>query len=329
MQGRRRALSLLSSPKSRLATVADSNESRARRLANEMHCDATTDWRKVVDNRDLDAVIVSTPNNTHAKIATAAMKQGKHVLCEKPLARTPEEAMKMVILAKTKRLVLKCGFNLRHHPGIFSAHGLVTGGKIGAPSYVRCVYGNTSREGFEKEWRTKGEISGGGELMDQGMHVIDLCRWFLGEFTEVSGFVSTTFWKIPVEDNAFALMRTRKGLIASFHVSWTEWKNLFLFEVFGRNGYVKVRGLGGSYGTETLSIGRRVQRHEPFSAEVIEFRGEDDSYVHEWKEFTDAVLEGRRPVGDGYDGVRALELTKAIYDSSRSGGRRVASSGSA
>jgi len=318
LQGRRRALALRAFHESRLMIVADLDEVAGKGLAHEMGCAATTDWREVVDNRDLDAVIVSTPNNLHEKIAVAAIREEKHVLCEKPLAMNLEEARNMVTMAENKRVVLKCGFNLRHHPAISRAHKLVTEGNIGMPSCVRCVYGNAGREGFEKEWRAKPEISGGGQLMDQGMHAIDLCRWFMGEFVEVAGFVSTTFWKIPVEDNAFALMRTNKGQIASFHASWAEWKNLFSLEILGDDGYAAVRGLGGSYGTEILCFAKRTHAREPFSEQRIEFRGEDVSLREEWQELLNAVAENRQPLGNGNDGMKALQISTAIYRSARS-----------
>jgi predicted dehydrogenase len=158
-------------------------------------------------------------------------------------------------------------------------------------------------------------ISGGGELMDQGMHVIDLCRWFMGEFNQVFGMTTTSFWNTaPVEDNAFALLHTERGQIASFHVSWTQWKNLFSFELLGKDGYIIIEGLGGSYGTERAILGRRAFL-KPFREVTIEFRGEDQSWDEEWKEFSSAIKENREPLGNGKDGLEALRLAQAIYES--------------
>jgi predicted dehydrogenase len=155
--------------------------------------------------------------------------------------------------------------------------------------------------------------------MDQGMHLLDLCRWFMGDFNEAFGFLATSYWDMaPLEDNAFALLRTQKGKIASMHASWTQWKNQFIFEVFGKDGYVIVDGLGGSYGTEKAILGKRAFL-EPFREEIVEFRGEDRSWQEEWQEFVSAIREDREPLSNGYDGLQALRLAHAIYESARTG----------
>lgn len=153
--------------------------------------------------------------------------------------------------------------------------------------------------------------------MDQGIHLLDLCRWFLADFAEVFGSVTTRFWDvIPLEDNAFALLRTAQGQIASLHVSWTQWKPLFSLEVFGHDGYVTAEGLGGAYGTERAVRGRR-DFAAPFGEEIVEFRGEDRSWEEEWREFVSAIREGREPSANGEDGLAAIELAHSIYESAR------------
>jgi len=130
-------------------------------------------------------------------------------------------------------------------------------GELGSVYFSRCIYGHGGRPGYEKEWRASKEICGGGELLDQGVHVVDLFRWFMGDFVEAFGYTPTYFWDMEVEDNGFAVFRTEKGQTASMHTSWTQWKNRFTFEVFGEAGYLIVDGLGGSYGVETLTVGKR------------------------------------------------------------------------
>ncbi len=153
--------------------------------------------------------------------------------------------------------------------------------------------------------------------MDQGMHALDLSRWFLGDFSEAVGFLSTNFWDMaPLEDNAFVLLRTEKRQTVSLHVSWTQWKNLFSFELFGRDGYIVVEGLGGSYGTERAVLGTRAFL-EPFREEIIEYRGEDRSWYEQWQEFVSAIRENREPLSSGYNGLQALRLAYAIYESAR------------
>lgn len=316
-QGKRRATVLNEFDNAKLVVVADVNHNAAKLLAIEMGSEATNDWKQVVQREDVNVVLVCTPPQLHTPVSIAAMKNGKDVLCEKPLARNPEEAGEIVDAAYENRVRLKCGFNLRHHPGVKQAREWFVQGIIGELNFIRCRYGIGGRPGYDKEWRAEPEIAGGGQLMDQGMHALDLSRWFMGEFSEAFGILSTAFWDIaPLEDNAFVLLRTEKGQVASIHASWTQWKNLFSFELFGQEGYIVVEGLGGSYGTERVILGKRAFL-EPFREEIIEFRGEDRSYYEEWKEFVTAINGNREPLGNGYDGLQALKLAYAIYESAR------------
>jgi predicted dehydrogenase len=247
------------------------------------------------------------------------MRNGKNVLCEKPLARTIGEAEAMVATARDTGRVLKCGFNHRHHPAIQQARRWFQEGRIGDPIFIRARYGIGGRPGYEREWRGNPEVVSGGQLMEQGIHVVDLARWFLGEFAQVTAFVETAFWNIkPLEDNAFALFRTATGTAASIHSSLTQWKNLFSFELYGRDGYIAMEGLGGGYGTEKVSLGKR-DFVAPFTEEVVEFRGEDRSWHDEWQEFATAVKEQREPLGTAVDGLEAMRLVFAAYESARAG----------
>lgn len=319
LQGWRRARALNHGDGDRLVAVADVDLPAAQRLAAQYGCRATDRWQEVVDDPDVEAVLVCTPPHHHAEITTAALKLGKHVLCEKPLAHTLEAAKAVLSVAHGGGLTVKCGFNYRHHPGLRQAHLWVAEGLIGDLMYIRCRHGIGGRPGYENEWRSQAEISGGGQLMDQGLHILDLFRWFLGDFATASGLLSTSYWPIaPVEDNVFALLSTDQGQVASLHASWTQWRNLFSFEVFGRDGYVAVEGLGGGYGTERVILGKRAF-FEPFREEIIEFRGEDRSWLEEWQEFVSAIRNGHEPLGSGRDGLEALNLADAIYQSARKG----------
>jgi len=331
--GRRRAHVVDASSTEELCIVVDVNESRARDLATEVGCLATRDWQEIVTGDDVDVIVVSTVNKFLMPIALAALEHGKHVLCEKPLGRNHDEARRMVEAARQRDLILKTGFNHRHHPAIWKAHEMCEQGAIGAPLFVRAVYGHGGRPGYDKEWRADADLAGGGELLDQGVHIVDLCRWFLGDMAEVFGMTSTFFWNLgyrpagdeapgagrQLEDNAFALLRTAGGRTAQLHTSWTQWKNRFSFEVYGCDGYVRVDGLGGSYGTETLTIGTRRPESGPPLEERFEFAGPDLSWQAEWREFVSAIREGRQPLANGEDGLQAMRLIGAIYDSARIG----------
>jgi predicted dehydrogenase len=283
------------------------------------------DWRETLAREKPDAVIIATPNKFSAIITTEAAALGMHVLCEKPLGRNISESKEMAAAAQRHHVVLKTGFNHRHHPAIHKAHELAASGAIGPVYFIRCVYGHGGRPGYEKEWRASRDVCGGGEMLDQGVHVVDLFRWFLGEFDEAYGIVPTFYWNMEVEDNAFALFRTAKGQVAQMHTSWTQWKNRFNFEIYGEAGYLIVNGLGGSYGTETLTIGRRPINRDisPIylggvpEEETIVFDGPDLSWELEWKEFKAAIREKREPLGSGRDGLEANRMIAAVYLSAR------------
>jgi predicted dehydrogenase len=319
LQARRRAPVINDWPNAELVIITGKSKEGAEPLARKMGCEAGEGWEKVVTRPDIDTVLVCTPPNIHADISIAAMQAGKHVLCEKPLARTVSEAEKMIAVARGTGLTLKCGFNHRFHPAIWKAKQLYNQGELGEPMFGRCTYGICGRPGFEKEWRADTNIVSGGQLMEQGIHAIDLFRWFFGDFNKVTGFTATKFFDIsPLEDNGFALLRTDSGVVASIHSSLTQWKNLFLFEVFGSDGYIRVEGLGGGYGNEKMFFGKR-DFSAPFTEEVIEYRGDDRSWLDEWKEFVSAIQEKREPLGNGVDGLEALKLVNAIYQSAQDG----------
>jgi len=319
LQGRRRAPVVKEWPGAELVIVTSANEGSAKTLAAKMGCEAGIGWEKVITRSDIDVVLVCTPPDLHAVISIAAMKMGKHVLCEKPLTRTIAEAEDVLAVKKATGVTLKCGFNHRHHPGIWKAKQLFDKGEFGRPLFGRCVYGICGRPGYEREWRANTNVVAGGQLMEQGIHAVDLFRWFLGDFQEATGFTAVNYFNIsPLEDNGFALLRAKSGAIASIHSSLTQWKNLFNFEVYGADGYIRVEGLGGGYGNERLIVGKR-DFNAPFSEHITEFRGVDRSWLEEWSEFVAAIQDKREPIGSGQDGLETLRLVYAVYNAVQTG----------
>jgi predicted dehydrogenase len=300
--------------------AADLVVERARTTASAVGAEWTGDWTEVTNHPAIDAVVVATINKSLLPVTLSALKSGKHVLCEKPLGRNAAEAGEMAQAAKFHRRILGVGFNHRYHPAIWRAHELFEEGSIGPIMYLRATYGHGGRPGYDQEWRGDPELAGGGELLDQGVHIIDLCRWFMGDFSQISGMLGTYFWQVgPLEDNGFALLRTAAGQVAMLHTSWTQWKNLFRFEVFGRDGFLLVEGLGGSYGIERLTLGRRRPESGPPEITVWEYPGPDESWKAQWAEFTAAVREKREPLGSGQDGYQAARVIDAIYEAYRTG----------
>lgn len=317
--GTKRADAIRNTERGTLVAFADVDRARAKALGEKYGVESAGEWKKFVTRKDLDAIVVAVPNVFAAPIVLAALKAGKHVLCEKPFGVTVGESKAMLAAAKKKRRVMKVGFNHRFHEGVAKAHEMAESGAIGKILFIRARYGHGGRKGMEKEWRFDKKISGGGELLDQGVHVVDLARWFAGEFKEVYGLAQTKFWKTKVDDNAFALM-TNDRVTASFHVSATNWKNIFSFEVFGEKGYLQIEGKKGSYGEEVLIYGKADLGFAP-ALTVFKFGPRDVSWEREWENFLNAIAGKEKVNGGALDGLRANEIIEALYRSSRSGRR--------
>jgi len=316
--GARRAAAVAASPRSSLRVIADPDTERARTLADSVGAAAVADSRDAIAREGIGIVIVATPTHIAPEISIAALAAGKHVLVEKPFGRNANEIAPAVEIAAARRLALKVGYNHRYHPALAKAHELFAAGSVGRLLFLRCVYGHGGRPGYDREWRSRHEISGGGELLDQGVHALDLFRWFAGEFTEASAFLATSHWPIaPVEDNVFAMLRTREGAIAQLHASWTQWKNTFSFEIAGERGALLVTGLGRSYGPERLALHIRPQMGGVPQEAQFAFPAEDDSLAREWDDFLDSIEAGREPMSSGADAWRTLRLVDALYQSAR------------
>jgi len=316
--GSRRAIAIAANSKSEIRVIADPAVDAAKKLAGIVGCSFSTRWEEAVAREDVDAVVVSTSAQFLSSVTQRALEAGKHVLCEKPFGRNANEVRPSVEEAARRNICLKIGYNHRYHPAIARAHALLKEGAIGGIQFLRCLYGHGGRPGYEREWRANAELSGGGQLLDQGVHALDLFRWFAGEFREVKAYVATSFWPIaPAEDNVFALLRTEGGCVASLHASWTNWKNVFSFEVFGERGYLSVTGLGGHYGSERLCWGQRHTVGAKPEERWFDYSEKDRSLEDEWSDFIDCVATGRQPLSNGAESVKTLELGEAIYQAAR------------
>ncbi len=267
---------------------------------------------------DVDAVMVCTPNRFTPGAVIAALDAGKHVFSEKPPGRTVQDIEDIIAAeARNPGLKLKFGFNHRYHEGIREAKRIVDSGRLGKILWARGVYGKSGGIGFENEWRCDKELVGGGILLDQGIHMIDLFHHFLGDFVEVKSMVTTAHWDIPVEDNAFALLRDAQGRIAMLHSSSTHWKHKFNLEIYMSEGYLSVNGILSStrsYGDETISVARK-QFDPGFTQgkprEEIIYFDTDPSWELEVAEFVECVLEDK-PIVEGTS-VQALSAMKMVY----------------
>ena len=263
--------------------------------------------------RDVDAVFVATTHDQLAPIAAAAAAAGKHVLIEKPGARNAAELDEVASAARNSGVAVRVGFNHRYHRAFRKAREIFESGALGEMMFIRGRYGHGGRPGYDREWRAVPAVSGGGELIDQGAHLIDLSRWFLGDFPCVRGSARTYFWDMPVEDNGFLLLETARGQTAFLHASWTEWKNLFSFEISGRVGKLEISGLGGSYGTERLTWYKMSPEMGPPETLAWEYPMSDDSWEAENAAFLEDIRLGRQPDPGISDAQAALRVIESIY----------------
>ena len=300
----------------RLVACADIDLSRAQTLASGTDAKVFCDWRELLLLPEVDVVVVATLHDTLAAITLAAITSGKHVLVEKPAARSAAELVPIMGAAEQYGVKVHVGFNHRYHRALRKAKEIVSSGELGDLMFIRASYGHGARVGYDKEWRANPMLSGGGELIDQGPHLIDLSRWFLGEFVEVQGFAHTYYWDMPVEDNGFMLLKTHNKQTAFLHVSCTEWKNMFSMEIYGRMGKLHISGLGGSYGLEKLTHYKMLPNMGPPETTSWEYPMEDDSWAMEMEEFYDDIRQNRLPQAGLRDAYESLKVIQKIYKES-------------
>ena len=302
----------------RLLACADVSEARANALAGNSGAKAFADWRELLALPEIDVVVVATLHDSLAEITFAAVEAGKHVLVEKPAARTPSELEPVMRAAESRGVKVHVGFNHRYHRAFRKAREIYDTGALGELMFIRARYGHGGRIGYDKEWRAKPDLSGGGELIDQGPHLIDLSRWFLGEFHEVQGFAHTYYWDMPVDDNSFLLLKTEKQQVAFLHASCTEWKNLFSMEIYGRNAKLEISGLGGSYGLERLTYYKMLPEMGPPETTSWEYPMGDDSWAVEMAEFYEDIRLDRHPAAGLKDAYEVLKVIEKVYRESGS-----------
>ncbi len=313
--GRKRATAL--GQRARLRYACDLDGARAADLARSVPgCESITDYKIALNDPSVQAVVISTMNSALAPIAMEAVKVGKHVLMEKPGGLNAAQLRALQSCAVATGAKVRLGYNHRFHPALRKTRELIDRGFLGPLMFLRGRYGHGGRKGYDREWRSDPRLSGGGELIDQGVHLIDLSQWFLGDFTQVDGHATTSFWDMPVDDNAFMSLRTAEGQTAWLQVSCTEWKNLFCLEIYGRDGKITIDGLGGSYGVERCTFYKMLPEMGPPETTSWEYPRGDESWALETSTFIDDVLLKREPSPGLKEGIRTLEIVDTIYQKS-------------
>ncbi|MFI5337569.1 MAG: Gfo/Idh/MocA family protein [Opitutales bacterium] len=309
--GRKRAAALRPG---QLRYACDLDAGRAASLAKmAAGCTALTDFSAALADPVVGACIISTLNGSLAPLALAAVQAGKHVLVEKPGALNSTQLRTIQTAAARTGVRVRLGYNHRFHPALQKARELFESGVLGPMMFLRGRYGHGGRQGYDREWRADPALSGGGELIDQGVHLIDLAGWFLGDFPTVEGHATTSFWDMPVDDNAFVSLRTKAGQTAWLHVSCTEWKNLFSLELYGRDAKIALDGLGGSYGPERCTFYQMLPQMGPPETSVWEYPAGDTSWAMELAAFENDIRLGREPSPGLGEAIRTLEIVETIY----------------
>ncbi len=326
-----RADVLARSPDARLVVACDVDAARAASIGARHRCASATDWRTVVARADVDLVDVATPTRWHAEVAIAAAEQHKHVLVEKPLARSAAEARSIVEAAHRAGVKLKTGFNHRYYLAVEAAKRALDAGEIGELMFVRSYIGHEGGDDFLGKWMTRADIAGGGTLLDNGVHILDLTRYFLGDVVEAQGLVTRARWDVaPLEDNAFALFRSADGKIASLSSSWTEWAGYrFVIEAYGTCGYVRAAypPMRATIGVNRASGRPARKRHLLFPLFQIQERlysywhTSRMTFMREFADFAQSIRDDAGVFSSGEDGLRANELADVVYESSRTGAR--------
>jgi len=315
--GQRRRRCIDEHPNLELVAVCDRMFEQAR-VEGGVHFVRT--YQEVLEH-GVDVFYVCLPNDVAPDATIAGLAANAHVFCEKPPGRTVND-IKRVREAEAAKpgLKLKYGFNHRYHASVQEALRLLATGQFGRVINMRGVYGKSAFNPWPREkngWRTNRAIAGGGILLDQGIHMVDLMRLFGGEFDDVKSFVSNGTWDLDVEDNAYALMRSTTGVVALMHSTATQWRHRFKLEIFLENGALILSGIlsgSKSYGQEALTIVFREDEANGNPRETTSTYIRDNSWSDEVNELTACILEDRPvEVGSSLDALRTMELIYRIY----------------
>jgi predicted dehydrogenase len=320
-----------------LVAIADTDQARAQAISPSTSTLVFSDFRKILAHDEIDAIVISTPPQFHEEIAIAAMEAGKHVLCEKPLANSLDACQRIVEASRRTGKTLATGFNHRYFPAVQFVKQALDSGLIGELDHVRSFAGHTGLAEFSQSWMCDKRVIGGGALMDNGIHIIDLTRYLLGEIVEVFGFASSGVWKLDnSEDNGCAIMRNAQGKHATLQATWTEWKGYrFYVEAYGSKGMAKAWYAPmfsmAVYMDEPGAPRRRKFNFYPGHILQEKFFGwqltTEQSFREEFSDFVRLCSGKSAPkdqsaqslrIADGFAGFRAVEIANAVYHSSES-----------
>ena len=274
----------------------------------------------LIDNKNIEIIFICTPNYLNKKLTIESLKKEKHVFCEKPPGLNAKDIENVIIAENKYKKILMYGFKHRHHDSIQKIKQIVDKKEFGRILWMRGRYGKSVETDFYKNWRSKKEYSGGGILIDQGIHMLDIFLYLAGDFDKIQATVSNLYWDLDIEDNVFAVLQNSKNKIAaSLHSTMTQWRNLFSLEVFFEKGYVVLNGLNTSsksYGEEVLNIAKN-RSLAPAAIweeeENIHFKI-DNSWEKEIIEFNKSIIKNTKPIiGNSLEALQLMKVIDEIY----------------
>ncbi len=311
--GKKRIKNILEHSETKLTAVADTKKEIAKRISQKNNAAFFSDVNEMLQNKEIDSVIVCTPNKSHTEIVEKALNQNIDVFCEKPLARNPKEAKRIVKAELKSEGSLKVGSNLKYFRSVQKAKEIISNSSIGKLLYLRGWIGNSGWQ-LEKEWYTQPETIGGGTLLDNGSHLLDLSRWFLGEVKKCSGFTFSTYHELDptLEDNALALFEFEEEKYASIQSSWTEWSEYMYLEIYGTEGYIRIN--------ERNPISKVTYGEKNGTEKTFDFsRKPYQSYELELQEYVRSLKKETHPKPNVLDGLRAVQMAHGVYKSEKEG----------
>ena len=293
----------------------DTNLINAKYLAEKYECEFSDHISEHIQDLNVEVAFIATPHKFLTEIAIKLVSKKINVFLEKPGSISSSELENLRELTLKNKIILAFGYNHRFHSSVLKAYEIHKSGVMGSPIMLRGRYGHGGRVGYDREWRSNKELSGGGELIDQGSHLIDLAHLFMGDSIQVDGFASTLFWDMEVDDNAFITLKSCNNCVSQIHVSCSEWKNLFSLEIYYAKGKLHLEGLGGSYGLEKLTYYKMLPKMGPPPSETWEWPEKDNSWEIEIKEFLKGVNSNRldKYLVDVDSAIKNLRVVEKIY----------------
>ena len=294
--------------------IVPANAQRAALLVDYPVTIAST-LELILGDKSVDVILIATSHHELVPIAMQAVQSGHHILMEKPGGMSRDDIERLRLAVGLADVVVHVGYNHRFHPSLLEAKAIIDSNRFGGLLWMRGRYGHGGRLGYEKEWRANRSISGGGEFVDQGSHLVDLCRYFSGDVELAFSETQTVFWDTDVEDNVFFALRPKTGGFAWMHASWTEWKNMFSFEITLEKAKIDIFGLGGSYGVESLTLYEMQPEMGPPPSSTMTWDESDASWTLELEDLIAHINDpGHIPMGTTLDGAVAVwEIIEKAY----------------